>query len=101
MLAEKSHTAQTLIDKISSTAGKVDFISDAVLSRALMYLETNGIPNNRHEDYKYCNLDAVLKREFRDIGQRFGDIKDVTGYKLDDTITLVVVNGNYSERLSD
>jgi Fe-S cluster assembly protein SufD len=101
MIAEKSQTAQQIIDKISAGAGKVSFISDEVLSKALLYLENSGIPNAKHEEYKYFNADAILKKEFKNIEQKFLDVSDIESYKLDDTITLVVVNGNYSEALSD
>lgn len=101
MIAEKTHTAQLLIEKISSSAGKVNFINDSALTKALFYLEEKGIPTNKHEDYKYCNIDAILKKDFKNIAQQFIDVKEVSKYKLEDTITLVVVNGNYSETLSD
>jgi len=101
MIAEKSHTAQDIIGKISSSAAKVGFIEDATLTNALMYLENTGIPNNKHEDYKYCNMDAILKKEFKNFEQKFSSLSDIKPYKLEDTITLVVVNGTYSESLSD
>jgi Fe-S cluster assembly protein SufD len=101
MIETKSLTTQTLIDKISATAGKVNFIDNTTLSNALFYLEEKGIPTNKHEDYKYCNFDAILKKEFKNITQQFLDVKNISPYKLEDTITLVVVNGNYSESLSD
>ena len=101
MIIEKSHTAQNIIEKISSTAAKVGFINDATLTKALMYLENTGIPTNKHEDYKYCNMDAILKKEFKNIEQKFVSPSDISQYKLDDTITLVVINGTYSESLSD
>jgi Fe-S cluster assembly protein SufD len=101
MIIEKSNTAQNIIEKISPTASKVGFISDEKLTKALMYLENVGIPDSKREDYKYCNIDAVLKKEFKNIDQKFSAIKDIEQYKLEDTITLVVINGNYSEELSD
>jgi Fe-S cluster assembly protein SufD len=101
MIAEKTNTAQLLIEKISSTAGKVNFINDSALTKALFYLEEKGIPTNKHEDYKYCNVDAILKKEFKNITQQFIDVKEISKFKLEDTITLVVINGNYSETLSD
>lgn len=101
MKLEKSQTAQNIIDKISTTASKVGFISDSVLGNALDHIENNGIPNNKHEDYKYCNIDAILKKEFKNIEQNFINIVDINQYKIKDTITIVVVNGNYSEALSD
>ncbi|PBQ32598.1 Fe-S cluster assembly protein SufD [Sphingobacteriaceae bacterium] len=101
MIAEKSHTAQDIIEKISSTAAKVGFIQDDTLTKALMYLENTGIPNNKHEDYKYCNMDAILKKEFKNVEQKFISLADLKPYKLEDTVTLVVLNGTYSESLSD
>lgn len=101
MIAEKSNTAQLIIDKISSSAEKVNFIDNDQLSKALLYLENKGIPNNKHEDYKYCNVDGIFKKEFKNIEQKLNTVTDVAQYKLKDALTLVVVNGNYSESLSD
>jgi len=101
MIAEKSHTAQNIIGKISASAAKVGFINDTTLTKALMYLENTGIPTNKHEDYKYCNMDAIFKKEFKNIEQKFAAPSDIREFKLEDTITLVVVNGTYSESLSD
>jgi Fe-S cluster assembly protein SufD len=99
--AAKSHTSQYIIEKISATAEKVGYINNDILTNALVYLEDNGIPTNKHEDYKYCNVDAILKKEFKAIEQKFTSVSNIDAYKLEDTITLVVVNGNYSESLSD
>jgi len=101
MIAEKSHTAQNIIEKISATAAKVNFVNDTALTKALLYLENTGIPNHKHEDYKYCNMDAVFKKEFKNIDQKLATITSVDEYVLPDAINLVVVNGNYSEALSD
>lgn len=101
MIAEKSHIAQFLIDKISGTAEKVNFINDSALTKALLFLENKGIPNNKHEDYKYCNLDATFKKEFKALSQQLNTVSSINEFKLEDTLTLVVINGNYSESLSD
>lgn len=103
MIAEKSLTAQKLLDAISPKANKVNFINDTELTNAIQYLESNGIPNNKHEDYKYCNVDAILRKEFKDVLQQFSTLtnKEVNLYKLEEAINLVVVNGNYNESLSD
>ena len=101
MIAEKTNTAQLLIEKISSTAGKVNFINDSAITKALFYLEEKGIPTNKNEEYKYCNVDAILKKEFKNIQNQFLEVKNSDEFKLEDTITLVVINGNYSETLSD
>jgi Fe-S cluster assembly protein SufD len=101
MIAEKSHTAQNIIEKISKNAPKVGFIPDEMLTNAMMFLENKGIPTNKHEDYKYCNMDAILKKEFKNPEQKFRTVTDVKKYKLNDCVCLVVVNGNYSPDLSD
>jgi Fe-S cluster assembly protein SufD len=101
MIAEKTNTAQQLIESISSKAGKVNFINDDSLTKALSYLETKGIPTNKHEDYKYCNVDAILKKDFKSISQTLSPIKSIAPFKLKNTITLVVANGNFSPELSD
>jgi Fe-S cluster assembly protein SufD len=101
MVEAKSNTAQQIIETVSPTAEKVNFISDSALSSALLYLENKGLPNNKHEDYKYCNLDAVFKKEFKNLDQKLNSVGSVDEFKLEDTITLVVLNGNYSENLSD
>lgn len=103
MIAEKSITAQKIIDSISSKANKVGFINDNELTEALQYLETKGIPSNKHEDYKYCNMDAVFRKEFKELSQEFNELTnaDVKPFKLDEAINLVVANGNYAEHLSD
>ncbi len=103
MIAEKSLTATKLIDTISSKANKVNFINDNELTEALNYLENFGIPNNKNEDYKYCNIDAVFKKEFKNIAQQFNNLSnlEIKPYKLNEAINLVVVNGNYNESLSD
>lgn len=101
MISEKSYTAQNIIEKISSSASKVGFIKDDTLTKALMFLENSGIPNHKVEDYKYCNMDAMFKKEFKNVEQKFLSVNDIASFKLKDTITLVVVNGVYSEALSD
>lgn len=101
MIAEKSQTTQNIIDRISKTASKVDYVNDSTLTDALLYLENTGIPTNKTEDYKYFNADALFKKEFKNIEQKFETPADIAQYKLEDTLTLVVLNGTYSEALSD
>ncbi|MBK6522831.1 MAG: hypothetical protein IPG08_11115 [Sphingobacteriaceae bacterium] len=54
---------------------KLVLLKDAELIEAMQYLETKGIPTNKHEDYKYCNLDAIFKKEFKSIKQEFNEIQ--------------------------
>ncbi len=101
MIAERSHTAQQIIEQISASSPKVRYFDGDSVSRALMQLEKKGIPSNKHEDYKYCNVDGVFKKEFKNLTQDFVGVDDVKKYRLEDTIMLVVLNGSYSESLSD
>ena len=101
MIAEKSNTAQNIMDRISASAGKVGYLSDELLGKALVSLENKGLPNNKVEDYKYCNMDALLKKEFRNIEQKFITTADIKPFKLDEAVTLVVLNGQFSAALSD
>jgi Fe-S cluster assembly protein SufD len=101
MIAEKSQTAQQVLDKITRGAPKVGYINDVRLTAALLFLEKNGFPTSKHEDYKYCNMDAILRREFKNIDQKLQAVDDIEQYKLENTITLVVVNGKFSPALSD
>ena len=63
-----------------------------------------GIPTTRHEAWKYTNLSALAKSEFRLARDRDGeisplDLKPATIQK-DAAAEIVFVNGHYSERLS-
>ena len=101
MIAEKSDTIQRVIDQVSGTSPKVSFFDNSLVAKALVRLEEKGIPTHRDEDYRYCNVDAIFRKEFRQLSQDFRDTNDIQQYKLEDTITLVVVNGRYSSALSD
>ncbi len=99
----KSAVTQTLLDQLQSKSSKVAFMPDAEIISAIRYLEDKGIPNNKHEDYKYCNIEAVLRKEFKTVDQSFNELMnaDITPLKIDEAINLVVVNGVYSEDLSE
>ena len=99
----KSAVTQNLLEQLQKNSGKIAFMPDAEIVSAIRLLEEKGIPNNKHEDYKYCNMDAVFKKEFKNIAQEFNEIKntDVKPYKLEEAINLVVANGTYNESLSD
>ena len=99
----KSAVTQTLLDQLQSKSSKVAFMPDAEIISAIRYLEDKGIPNNKHEDYKYCNIEAVLRKEFKTVEQAFNELTnaDIAPLKIDEAINLLVVNGVYSEALSE
>lgn len=91
------------MEGLQKHAPKIAFIPDEEIVAAIRQLEEKGIPNNKHEDYKYCNIEAYIRREFKSVEQSFQslELKDIESYKLDDAINLVVLNGRYSPELSE
>lgn len=103
MIAEKSTVTQNILEQLQKQSGKIAFIPDGEIVTAIRTLEEKGIPNNKHEDYKYCNIEAYLRREFKNVEQTFNEVTaaDITPFKLDEAINIVVLNGSYSEALSE
>lgn len=101
MIDTKTNITQTILDSLTAAGNKISFMPDTAVMDAIRYVEENGIPNNKHEDYKYCNLEAVFRKEFKTIGNKFNTISKVDSHKLKDCMNVVVVNGEYNEGLSD
>lgn len=101
MIDTKTGVTQIIIDGLTQQKNKISFMPDDAVVEAIRYLEEYGIPNNKHEDYKYCNLEAVFRREFKSIGNEWNSVSDVTAYKLEGCTNVVVVNGQYRAELSD
>jgi Fe-S cluster assembly protein SufD len=103
MVETKSAVTQTLLEQLQKHAGKIAFMPDAEIVSAIRHLEDKGLPNNKHEDYKYCNIESVLRKEFKQIDQNLNTLfnEDIAPLKLEEAINLVVVNGNYDEALSE
>ena len=60
-LENKTGTAQLITSALNAVADKNTIISFDQIGAALQNIELNGIPNAKHEEYKYCNIDAVLR----------------------------------------
>jgi Fe-S cluster assembly protein SufD len=103
MVETKSAVTQTLLEQLQKHAGKIAFMPDAEIVSAIRHLEDKGLPNNKHEDYKYCNIESVFRKEFKQVDQDLNTLtnEDIAPLKLEEAINLVVVNGNYSEALSE
>jgi Fe-S cluster assembly protein SufD len=103
VVENKSAVTQNLLEQLQKKSSKIAFMPDAEIVSAIRLLEDKGIPNNKHEDYKYCNIEAVLRKEFKAAEQSFNELTntDIASLKLDEAINLVVVNGNYNEALSE
>jgi len=104
VIDQKITSAQFLISELSKQGSKVGFMPDAAVVDALRYLEEHGIPTAKHEDYKYCNIDAFIKREFKTVSHDFQplDKKAVARHTLlKSAIRLVILNGHFAPELSD
>lgn len=101
MIDTKTGVTQTIIDGLTQQKNKISFMPDEAVVEAIRHLEEFGIPNNKHEDYKYCNLEAVFRKEFKSIGNEWNAVPDAAAYKLEGCINVVVVNGKYRAELSD
>lgn len=97
----KTSVTQNILDALGKSGNKTAFIPDAALVSAIRFIEEKGFPNAKVEDYKYCNIEAVLRRDFKSLNYEFNSIKSINAYKLKNTFTIVVVNGTYSPELSD
>lgn len=102
MVVENKHTVtQQLLEQLQQHAGKVGFMPDAAIVDAVRYLEIKGIPGPKHEDYKYCNLEAVFRRDFKTVSRAAEANVDHAPHLLGDCTNIVVVNGRYRADLSD
>jgi Fe-S cluster assembly protein SufD len=101
MIAEKSHTAQQLIEKLSVSGSKVSFMPQNLVGRALVWLEEKGIPTAKHEEYRFCNIDAILKKDFRKLDGTLKPVDSVNQWRIDGATNIVLVNGVLSHELSD
>ena len=63
--------SQEFFNELARTAKKASFASFESIGNALKYLETNGLPTSKNEDYKYCNIEALIRREFKKLDGHF------------------------------
>ena len=96
MITDKLTATHHFLDELAKQAGKAGFMPASEIGTALQYLEENGIPNNKHEDYKYCNIEAILRKEFKTIAGKEIDltIPDLEGkYVVGYAYNIYVFNG--------
>ena len=92
-----------LLNTLGSYPEKVGFVKDEILTQALKFVEENLIPDAKHEEYKYCNVQALLKKNFKSISRAEQAItrESVSPFFLKDAINIVVLNGKINSDLSD
>lgn len=98
---QKISVTQSLIEHLTRHSGKISFMPDQAVMDAIRYLEKKGIPNNKHEDYKYCNLEAIFRKDFKTISNKLNSVTNFGQFKLKDCINIAVINGEFSINLSD
>lgn len=71
---------------------------------AIKSFETLGIPTKKHEEYKYLNMEALLKKNFSThiVSPNNISQKEIDSLKIvPNAINVVVVNGEFHKELSD
>ena len=51
------------------------------IGKAFQYLEQHGIPNNKQENYKYCNTEAIIRKEFKALDGKEIDVTALENLK--------------------
>src|ERR1700752_4428494 len=99
MVTDKLTFTHNFLEELDKTSGKANFMPAHEIGVALQYLEEKGIPNAKHEDYKYCNIEAILRKEFKTIGGKEINLDEKTEkdlfhkYSLRDAYNIYVING--------
>lgn len=101
MIETKANITQTVLDALGKSGNKSSFIPDRSLMDAIRFIEEKGFPNSKNEEYKYCNIESVLRKEFKNITNEFNSVKSVAAYTLKDCYKIVVLNGAFCDDLSD
>ncbi len=104
MVTDKLSFTHQFTEELSKHSGKVAFMPALEIGLALQYLEENGIPNNKQEDYKYCNIEAILRKEFKAISGKeiaFDEPALKTKYNIKDVHNIYVVNGKLALNISE
>ena len=95
----------TLLDKIFSEfeSSKNLLFGDLKLrEQAMESLSRFGIPNRKSEEYKYVNIDLMLKGDFAFASDKFISFTQIEHTKfISDAINIVIVNGVLNEELSN
>lgn len=94
---------QAFLNELSAHSPKAAFMPFDKIARALKYLEEHGIPNSKNEEYKYCNTEAVIRKEFKTLSSAFSPVGKTAAekFRMDGLCHIFIVNGRLSPELSD
>lgn len=101
LVENKMSVTQHIVDSLTKQGGKISYMPDSAIMDAIRTIEEKGIPNQKHEDYKYCNTEAILRKEFKTIRNSFDKVDKIDSYKLEGCVNVVVLNGEYNKALSE
>lgn len=100
IITQKNTIKDKFISEFESSKNSL-FGNLKLREQAMQAFSKQGIPNRKHEEYKYLNIDLILKSEFA-LSTNKTSIKgqiEYTGF-LKDTIVALVENGVFVEALS-
>ena len=102
-IVTQQNITQNFLSELSSHSAKATFTPFNKIAEALKFLEEKGIPNNKVEDYKYCNVEAIIRKDFKTLTNSFSvpDKKFIQDKKNKNALNIVVINGKLSESESD
>ncbi|MDP2387159.1 MAG: Fe-S cluster assembly protein SufD [Bacteroidota bacterium] len=92
-LENKISTAQNLTAALSRVGDKNNVFGFDMIGEALQFVEIEGLPTNKHEEFKYCNVDAVFRKEFKEINNSFSEINMPP--VVVDAINVYIINGRF------
>lgn len=104
MLTDKLTVTHHLLEELSRVAGKAAFMPADQIGKALQYLETHGLPNNKLEEYKYCNVEGIIRKEFKALDGVELTVDEIAlrgNYYVDGASNVYVVNGRLAASCSD
>ncbi len=102
MVTDKLTVTHQLSEELARISGKATFMPVAEIGKALQYLEEKGIPNNKQEAYKYCNTEAIIRKEFKALNGKELSAKNLKqSYYVNGAYNLYVVNGHLDMESSE
>ncbi|MGZ3864128.1 MAG: Fe-S cluster assembly protein SufD [Bacteroidia bacterium] len=94
MVTDKLTFTHSFLEELDRSSGKASFMPANEIGTALQYLEEKGIPNAKVEDYKYCNIEAILRKEFKAMDGKELAVADLKkDHFIKDAYNIYVVNG--------
>lgn len=98
LTAEKNKIVENLQQELSKLGRKNQVMTDEVINQSLSALENMSIPNAKSEEYKYCNPESILRKDFKELNGVFSDKFEIPEF-YNDKCCLIFVNGSYVRNL--